>query len=222
MKFKIASVNSFIIEFESKISQEVSNKVKFYFDEIQKYENIIDIVPSYTSILISFDIFKTSRKMLQKKISSLNYEQNHSNNKTKTITIPVYYGVEVGLDLQRISKHHHISIEEIIRLHTSQIYTVFTIGFSPGFAYLGDVNKKIAMPRLDNPRKIIQKGSVAIADTQTAIYPNNSPGGWNIIGRTSFTMFNKELETLCPVSIGDKIKFQSISKKDFLDLGGTL
>ena len=116
----------------------------------------------------------------------------------------------------------NLSIEEIIEIHSSKSYDVYAIGFSPGFAFLASVDKKIAIPRLSSPRKSIPKGSVAIADTQTAVYPQQSPGGWNIIGRTAMELFDKNLEKLSPLSVGYKVKFNPISKEEFLSQGGIL
>ncbi len=221
-KYKISSVDSFVISFSNEINIEISEKIRFYFQEINKLENIIDVVPSYTTIMVSFDIFNTSFEKLQKEIEEINYNFDNKEKESNIIEVPSYYGEEVGLDLERISQINNISVKDIIEIHTSQVYNVFTIGFAPGFAYLGQVDKKIATPRLDTPRKIVKKGSIAIADTQTAIYPQDSPGGWNVIGLTTFNMFDKDLENLCPLSMGDKVKFKQISKEEFVKLGGTL
>lgn len=115
-----------------------------------------------------------------------------------------------------------LSVEEIIKIHSQKLYDVYAIGFLPGFAYLGSVDNRIALPRLATPRKQIPKGSVAIANTQTAVYPEQSPGGWNIIGRTTMELFDKNLEQLSPLSVGNKVKFNPISKEDFLNQGGII
>jgi KipI family sensor histidine kinase inhibitor len=128
----------------------------------------------------------------------------------------------VALDLEEISIKTNLSIENIISLHSNKLYDVYAIGFLPGFAYLASVDEKIAMPRLESPRKVIPKGSVAIADTQTAVYPQNSPGGWNIIGRTAMELFDKDLSSLSPFEVGYKVKFNSISKEVFIKQGGIL
>jgi KipI family sensor histidine kinase inhibitor len=128
----------------------------------------------------------------------------------------------VGFDLQRVALNANISIEEVIKIHSSKIYDVFTIGFLPGFAYLASVDDKIITPRLNSPRKKIPKGSVAIADSQTAVYPCDSPGGWNIIGRTTFEFFDKSLENLSPVCINTQIKFNPISKEEYIAQGGKI
>lgn len=221
MRVEIASVDSLIIYFEDVINLETSKKVKAYFEELKNLEGIIEIVPSYTSILITYDIFYYEYEKLKEIIESIKIDLNETRN-SKLVKIPVYYGEEVGLDLQRIASFAEISIQDVIDLHSLKTYNVYAVGFAPGFAYLGNVDKKIAMNRLDTPRKAIPKGSVAIANEQTAIYPNVSPGGWNIIGKTTFEMFDKSLETLCPVEIGDKIEFEAISKEQFLDLGGEI
>ncbi len=130
--------------------------------------------------------------------------------------------MEVGLDLEDMSTKTDLSIQEIIDIHSNKLYDVYAIGFLPGFAYLASVDKRIAMPRLSSPRKQIPKGSVSIADTQTAVYPQASPGGWNIIGRTALELFDKNLDSLSPLSVGNKVKFNAISKEEFLSQGGVL
>ena len=128
----------------------------------------------------------------------------------------------MGLDLEYMSLKTKLSIDEIIKIHSDKLYDVYAVGFLPGFAYLASVDERIALPRLSSPRKQIPKGSVAIADTQTAVYPQASPGGWNIVGRTAMKLFDKNLETLSPFNVGDKVKFNPISKEEFLLQGGII
>lgn len=224
MRFKIASVDSLIIYFGDKIDEKTATKVKKAYKSLKalNIDGLIEIIPSYSSIFISFDIFKydyESLKTLLKNSINSNFEDNFEE---KIITIDVYYGFEVGLDLQKISFEKKLSIEEIIQIHTSKIYDVYAIGFLPAFAYLASVDEKIATARLATPRNLIPKGSVGIADNQTAIYPQNSPGGWNIIGKTALELFDKNLESLSIFEVGNKVKFNSISKEDFLSQGGVL
>ena len=224
MKFKIASVDSLIIYFGDIIDEQIALNVKKTCLCLKKLKikGIIEIIPSYTSIFISFDIFKYDFQTLSELIKkSINLESNESFEE-KVITIDVYYGQEVALDLLDMSLKTNLSIEKIIEIHSSKFYDVFAIGFLPGFAYLASVDERIALPRLSTPRKQIPKGSVAIADTQTAVYPQNSPGGWNIVGRTAMELFDKKLEKLSPLSVGDKVKFNPISKAEFLGQGGSL
>lgn len=130
--------------------------------------------------------------------------------------------MSVGLELEAISASKNLSVEEIIALHVEKDYFVYAIGFAPGFPYMGDVDSRIASPRLANPRAKVPKGSVAIADRQTAIYPKQSPGGWNILGRTPIEMFSRSYDGLSYLRVGDKVNFEPISKEKFLKLGGVL
>jgi len=138
------------------------------------------------------------------------------------VEIPVYYGIEVGPDLERVAQLHNISIDDVIRLHTARDYHVFAIGFAPGFAYMGEVDPALRTPRLETPRTQVPVGSVALADQQTAVYPVVSPGGWNILGRTPVKMFDPERADLCPVATGDRVRFVPISRAAFLAAGGML
>lgn len=224
MHFKIASVDSLIIYFGDEISQDISLKVKKTFNSLTalKDKSLLEIIPSYNSIFITYDIFKydfsSLKQMIQTSISFDSLEKQDD----KIVTIDVYYGKEVGFDLEDISKKTNLSINEIISIHSNKFYDVYAIGFLPGFAYLGNVDNKIAMPRLSSPRKKIPKGSLALADTQTAVYPQDSAGGWNIIGKTAMELFDKKLTTLSPLSVGNKVKFNPISKEKFLNQGGVL
>ena len=219
MKIKVASVDSVIIYFDNKISKDVSQKVKAAYAHLKslKNESFIEIIPSYSSILISYQLLKydfdSIKEYLQKELSGIKVDEELN---SKLIQIDVYYGQEVGFDLQRVAKLNNLSVDEVINIHSSKIYDVYTIGFLPGFAYLGIVDEKIATKRLETPRKKIPKGSVSIADTQTAVYPKNSPGGWNVIGKTNFEFFDKSLQNLSLIDINSKIKFNPITKEEFL------
>ena len=224
MIFKIASVDSLVIYFGNEISEDIASIVqKAYFSlKNLNIEGIREIIPSYTSIYILYDIFKYDYSSFVEILKN-NIDLDYQDNSVKEIiNIDVYYGEEVGLDLNDMSLKTNLSIEEIIEIHSSKSYDVYAIGFSPGFAFLASVDKKIAVPRLSSPRKSVPKGSVAIADTQTAVYPQQSPGGWNIIGRTAMELFDKNLEKLSPLSVGYKVKFNPISKEEFLSQGGII
>ena len=224
MIFKVASVDSLVIYFGNEISEEIASYVQKAYLSLKSLniEGIIEIIPSYTSIYISYDIFKYDYfslcKVLENSID-LSYKDNSEKN---IINIDVYYGKEVGLDLEDMSIKKSLSIQDIIEIHSTKLYDVYAIGFAPGFAFLASVDERIALPRLSSPRKSVPKGSVAIADSQTAVYPQSSPGGWNIIGRTAQELFDKSLEKLSPLSVGDKVKFKAISKEEFLSQGGII
>lgn len=188
-----------------------------------KIEGIIDIIPSYTTILFHYDlkIFDESSIIaLLKQHISLDIQIVKEEG--RLVEVPIYYDEEVGFDLGRISELSNLSVEEIIDIHSSTEYLVYTIGFLPGFAYLGEVDKRIATPRLTSPRTKIPKGSLGIADNQSAIYPVQSPGGWNIIGRTYLDMFDKNLDGFSYLNVGDRVKFVRISREEFLKNGGVI
>jgi len=221
MQIKIASVDSVIVYFENEISLEVSKKVRNLYESIKGIKGLLEIVPSYSSVLIRYDLFSYNYDELCTIIKNSSIGEA-KDRKSELFEIPVYYGLEVGLDLMELSSYSNLSVEEIIVLHTSKAYDIYSLGFAPGFAFLGKVDKKIAKPRLSSPRLKIPKGSVAIGNEQTAIYPNESPGGWNIIGRSNFTLYDRKLKNLTPFSLGDRIKFYAISKEEFINTGGII
>jgi len=225
MKIQLASVDSLIIYFGDEISKETSLIVKQAYALIKQTNNkaFIEVIPSYHSLLVSYDVFTFDYDSIKSYLEDLLKNITINENEEKSIiTVDVYYGAEVGLDLEYMSEKTKLSIDEIINLHTSKPYDIYAIGFLPGFAYMASVDDKIAMPRLENPRKKIPKGSVAIADNQTTIYPSDTPGGWNILGKTALELFDKKLDTLSPLSIKNQIQFNSISKEEFLSQGGVI
>jgi KipI family sensor histidine kinase inhibitor len=115
-----------------------------------------------------------------------------------------------------------LSIEEVVSIHQQSEYRVYAIGFAPGFAYLGELDSRIAAPRLATPRQKVPRGAVAIADRQTAVYPAESPGGWNLIGLCPEPMFDPGVEPSMPVQVGDRVRFKAISRESYLDMGGLL
>ena len=132
------------------------------------------------------------------------------------IEIPVWYGAPHASDLSVVSKKTSLSIDEIIELHTSVTYKVYAVGFAPGFAYMGDIPEAMNCARLGTPRKRVPKGAVAIADRQTAVYPSESPGGWNLLGITSFDMLlHSEEHSESRLKAGDIVKFVSITEQEY-------
>jgi inhibitor of KinA len=141
--------------------------------------------------------------------------QEYSNGGTlpwRSLRIPVCYDLAFGIDLKTLARASKLLVDEVIALHTQQTYHVYMLGFLPGFAYMGIVDDKIAIPRLSTPRKHVPAGSVGIAGNQTGIYPVDSPGGWNIIGRTPVKLFDPESESLTVLQPGDEVSFIPISK----------
>jgi len=202
MEFKQVTLNASMLYFEDSISEEVLNRVQHAFHTMRSMEGITDITPSYTSLLIEYDSSLLSHETLENLIKK-SLQETHSNVTTqqKHIKIPTDYSK--GEDLGSVAKYHDLSIEEVIHLHSSTTYRVYAIGFMVGFAYLGTLSSKLFTPRRSTPRAKVPKGAVAIADHQTAVYPQQSAGGWNIIGHTDFDNF-------ASFSIGDSVEFVRI------------
>ncbi|WP_369434125.1 allophanate hydrolase subunit 1 [Psychromonas sp. MME1] len=130
--------------------------------------------------------------------------------------------MSVGWDLDALSQRTNLTVAEIIQLHSETIYRVCAIGFAPGFAFLAEVPAAIQAPRHATPRHFVPAGSVAIADAQTAVYPSDSPGGWQIIGNCPITLFDHHRDPITPFKVGDRVKFTAISATHFAELGGVV
>lgn len=184
---------------------------------------LVDLVPSYASVLILYNPLQSSRLDIARRVrAALEALQVQPAVTARTVVLPVYYAPEAGADLESLAACAGISTDELIALHTGRAYRVYAIGFAPGFAYLGEVDERIAMPRLATPRAAVPRGSVAIAERQTAVYPAASPGGWNLIGRCPVRMFDPTAQPHMPVAVGDSVRFESVDRARYLALGGEL
>lgn len=184
---------------------------------------VMNVVPSYHTILIDYLPFRVQESVILQTLNEIVSRfdvQSMDNKQPNYISIPVYYSNETALDLERFQQNG-LSMDKLIELHTKPVYTVSAIGFAPGFAFLSDVSPELHMPRHHTPRTNVPAGSVAIADSKTAVYPSDSPGGWNIIGRTPISLFT-DTPPFIPFEVGDKVTFGSISKQEFVSLGGVL
>ncbi len=203
MRLKTLSFDSVMIYYEDTISEMVLDNVRESYKALKSLDHIIELTPSYNSMLLRYDInhydYKSIKKAIVNHLKSNSKEIEKSIN--KIIEIPVDYSK--GIDLPRVASINNLTIEEVIKRHKNVLYRVYAIGFLEGFAYLAKVDDSITTPRLDSPRDKVAKGSVAIADNQTAIYPQDSAGGWNIIGHTDFEDFDQ-------FEIGDSVRFISV------------
>ena len=182
-----------------------------------KYETYIkELISSYASVLVIFDPSQTNHLIVTKMVKTAiistkeSSKNKDSDKKGKLIQLPVFYGGINGPDLERVASKATLTVDEVAEIHQSISYSVYAIGFAPGFAYLGEVDSKIATPRISTPRKLVPQGSVAIADRQTAVYPSASPGGWNIIGICPVPMFDAFQKPHVPLRVGDTVKFLSL------------
>ena len=215
---KPASDRSILIQFGSKISEETHQMVVCYTEILLESYNryIKTISPAYCTILIRLNNDIMINEMISELKSLLKDPIKLNKTTPQTIKIPVCYESEFAPDMDKVMKHTGYSNDEIIDKHTSGEYLVYFIGFSPGFPYIGGMDDTLTTPRLTTPRKIVPSGSVAIGGRQTGIYPLQSPGGWNIIGRTYLTLFQTENINNSLIKIGNKIQFYPITKDEFL------
>jgi KipI family sensor histidine kinase inhibitor len=229
LKVAVAGENSLIIYFGDTTEPEISAQVQQASKKLAAAlgDLIIDQVTSYASLLLIFDPLRVDQYAVRQVINQTlksNDEVSASGNSSSQacLELPVYYSEESGPELQLISKNSGLSVDEVIALHQNLTYRVYAIGFAPGFAFLGQVDERIASPRLSTPRLKVPCGAVGIADRQTAIYPGISPGGWNLIGLCPTRMFDPEATPTMPVSVGDEVRFKAISKDEFHALGGEI
>lgn len=183
---------------------------------------LVDLVPSYTTLLVHFDVMLLSgaeaRQRLEALLHDLAPDDTASNGALKEV--PVWYDARVGPELARLEQHSGLDRQGVIDLHSGSEYQVFALGFAPGFAFMGSVDERLAAPRLKTPRPRVPAGSVAVAGHQTAAYPQQSPGGWNLIGRTPARLFDRNRDGFSLLNVGDRVRFVSIDRLEFERLGG--
>jgi len=218
------------LDFGNLIDEAINQQVRALFNQFQNspFPGMIEAVPAYSSITVYYDVFKLIKiippgktvyewmeEELQKKLQQLLPVDDLP---TAIITVPVCYDKKFALDIEEVALLKNIPVGEIIHLHTSNSYRVYMLGFLPGFAYMGEVNEKLAMPRKRQPRQKVEAGSVGIAGKQTGIYPLSSPGGWQIIGQTPLKLFDADKKEPTLLKAGDKVKFISITIHDFYEI----
>lgn len=196
----------------------------YYLSRRELAEVVDEIVLGVTSLAIYYDPRKVGADLIVSKLRDLwSWARGVDLDdiyRPKTFTIPVAYGGDYGPDLNFVARWSGLTEEVVVRLHTSRRYTCITLGFTPGFVYLGEVDPSIAAPRLETPRIRIPAGSVGIAGKMTGVYGLESPGGWRLIGRTPLTMFDPRRSPPIPISPGDQVEFRSISYDDYRKLSG--
>ncbi len=213
--YQQTSEQSYLLDYGQDININTNKKVISHFKYLikNKFEYIFNVVPSFNKLLIVYDInYKKNVENIIQKLREV--EVNYFSQSTQYM-IPICYDEEYALDIKKVEDAYFMNFNEFIKLHSSNIFHVFMIGFMPGLPFLGLLNINKSLPRLENPRISIPIGSVGVVDKLTVIYPNQSSGGWNLIGRTKFKLFNKKNNTSI-LDPGDTVKFVSITKKEFI------
>ena len=185
-------------------------------------DTLIDLIPSYTTLLVHYDPCRRTpaeaHMMLSEILADLAPDETQAMLEIKELN--VWYDERVGPELTRLQEHAGLSREGIIEAHSGHVYRVFALGFAPGFAFMGRLPEALVLPRLETPRKRVPAGSVALANRQTSAYPQASPGGWNLIGRTSERLFDRHREGFSLLRVGDRVRFVAVSRAQFERLGG--
>lgn len=182
---------------------------------------LVDLVPSYTTLMVHYDLLALNptqaRELIDQALTDL---QPQAQGSGQCHVLPVWYDLSVGPELTLLAQRSGLAVSEVIRHHSQHQYQVFALGFAPGFAFMGLVEEQLAAPRLNTPRKRVAPGSVGIAERQTAAYPVESPGGWNLIGRTPAKLFDRERDGYSLMQPGDSVRFEAIGRAEFINLGG--
>jgi len=216
-----------MIEFGQRVDLKINAKVHALANHLLEHPipGVIDLVPAFTTVAIHYEPQRLAKAALAgesayaalaRMLSQiLARGTNITETATRTIEIPVCYDEEFGPDLAQIADTHGLSINEVIRIHTACEHTVYMLGFAPGFAYMGGLDERLAMPRRSTPRTRIPAGTVAIAREQSAVYTVESPGGWNLMGRTPLRFFDPETEPPTLLRPGDRVRFTQVSRERY-------
>jgi inhibitor of KinA len=221
LKYKPFGESAILIEWPAEMSDKILKDISFFYQKIlfKNITGIIEIIQSIHSLTVVYDFELISYRNLKQLLHKM-YSEDFSEIKQKHFLwkIPVCYDSVFGLDLEEISTKNNLSVEEIILLHSNVNYRVYSIGFLPGFLYLGGLGNRLHFDRKSTPRLEVPKGAVGIGGKQTGIYPKSSPGGWQIIGNSPISFFDKTKAVPCFAKPGDQIQFFQISKKNYEEI----
>ncbi|WP_173915549.1 5-oxoprolinase subunit PxpB [Halobacillus sp. Marseille-Q1614] len=212
-----------VVTLSETINDDAQKKVRFLTQTLEESapEWVVEYIPAFTTVTIFYNplYFKNSsfpyeqaKAYMEELLSTVTEKETEE---PRTIEIPVCYGGDFGPDLEFVAKHNGLSPEEVIDIHQSGEYIVYMIGFAPGFPFIGGMSEKIAAPRRESPRLTIPERSVGIAGNQTGVYPIETPGGWQLIGRTPVKLFTPEEETPSLLKAGDRIRFKVIEQEEY-------
>ena len=223
-----ASDSALLIEFGDAIDYAINDRVYSLQREIEASdvsEAVEEFIPSYRSLLVEYDPDHYEYQHMHDRVAML-VEMSGATASRVAVEgedahqIPVAYGGDYGPDLNTVAEHVGLTPDEVIEIHSGTDYHVFMLGFAPGFPYLGGMDERIACPRLATPRTLVPAGSVGIAESQTGVYPNASPGGWQLIGRTPMALFDVEADPPAAMLPGTKVNFVPITRDEYESQAG--
>lgn len=218
-----ASDSSLFIGLGNEISLAAHRQVIALFHALQQLQDvrIRNLHPAYASLLIDFDPFRLTHEELESIVAPLlSRPLPPLPEPAPAVEIPICYDGDFAPDLTNVAHHTSLTAEQVIALHSGGDYFVYFLGFSPGFAYLGGLPRQLQVSRLASPRKQVSAGSVGLAGRQTGIYPHNSPGGWQLIGRTPLRMFVPSHDPPSRLQLGNRVRFRRITRDEFDHLAG--
>lgn len=219
LTYKLFGWSAILVEWPANISQEIIQDIISFERQVKEIDAILDTIIAYNSLLIRYQNPIVDKELT---ISQLKNKYTASSYVIKQDQflweIPVCYDASFGIDLEEIANKKKCSVTDIIRLHTETDYIVYFIGFQPGFLYMGGLHQNLHIPRKSNPRVRVDKGSVGIGGAQTGVYPQNSSGGWNIIGKSPLNFFNMKATNPCFAKSGDRIQFVAVDIHTFYQI----
>jgi inhibitor of KinA len=222
----VTSEKSIRFKFGDQVDQETYLHVMRFSKMVEQdgFYLLEEIVPSYNTVTVYFKKeLRNTEEIIDHLLSKWQKgEETESTLSVRKLTIPVCYDEEFSLDMERVIAHTNLTAKEIISLHCKPIYNVYMIGFLPGFPYLGKLDEKLATPRLHTPRLKVEKGTVGIGGHQTGIYPLDSPGGWNIIGKTPLDLYRPDRNEPFFIQAGNQLGFSPITKREYAELRGQM
>lgn len=217
-QIKITGDTSVAIVFGDEISEEINTKIRAFDTALndEQIDGVYETVPTYCTLTIHYAPEVIRFQELKAKLEAMLAVAHKAQKMNPVIIeIPVLYGGEYGPDLAYVAQYNHMTPEEVIRIHSEAEYLIYMLGFTPGFSYMGGMDERIATPRLKSPRVLIPAGSVGIAGKQTGIYPIDSPGGWQLIGRTPVHLYDAERDTPILLDAGLHVKFIPIDEAEY-------
>ncbi|GAX91545.1 5-oxoprolinase subunit PxpB [Effusibacillus lacus] len=210
--------SAIVVQFGQTINLETHRKVRAlaaYLDR-HPFPGMVEYIPAFTTVSVFYDPCRTNYRtvcfVLEQIVSELVETQDLQ---PRTVEIPVLYGGEFGPDLEFVAEHNGLTTSDVIEIHSSGEYLVYMIGFAPGFPYIGGMSERIATPRRPSPRLSIPAGTVGIAGMQTGVYPIETPGGWQLIGRTPIALFRPDDNPPSLLQAGDIVRFRPISREEY-------